>query len=249
MKKLVFFLLLFLMKISYGQTNYYNVGIDSLYNEAKIKMIQDSASKDLPTGYFLRTIIFHKMEKKDSIVNYVRFVVEKDNGLVRNHREFDFIQDSVFLFLNKKLPEFMMKDITGNSFSSSGFVGKPTMINFWGIYCSPCIAELPQLNRMKEKYGNKVNFIAVTEMECDSSFIYKFLEKHVFNYAILLDINNYKKNILKIKSIPLNLFIDKNGIIRDIQAGLPYEKDQETGKMVIKNSLKFEKIIDRLLEN
>ena len=49
-----------------------------------------------------------------------------------------------------------------NSFSSDQLIGKPTMINFWFTRCAPCIDEMPVLNKIKEKYKDDFNFIAIT---------------------------------------------------------------------------------------
>ena len=37
------------------------------------------------------------------------------------------------------------------------------MLNFWFIGCKPCVAEIPDLNKIKEKFKDKdVAFFAVT---------------------------------------------------------------------------------------
>ena len=38
---------------------------------------------------------------------------------------------------------------------------KITMINFWGTYCSPCIKELPELQKISKKYEGDAQVIGV----------------------------------------------------------------------------------------
>jgi len=234
-------------KVSFGQTNCYKLGNDSLLNEREAYFIIDSVVKTLPKGYTLKPIIYHRIEKKDSTINYVSLVANKtaDSKIVKDKIEFVFEQDSLFLVLDKKLPDFILNDLNGKSFSSAGLLGKPTMINFWAKYCTSCIAEIPQLNKLKEMYGDKFNFIAISESTCQDDEIRTFLNDNLFNFYQLVKGDDYKK-VLKINSLPCNIFVDKDGYIRDIQAGLPCERDLKTGGLIVKSNKVFVKILDKL---
>ncbi|WP_187774930.1 TlpA family protein disulfide reductase [Pedobacter sp. BS3] len=151
-----------------------------------------------------------------------------------------------FLLLGKKLPEFKLTDLRGDEFSSSQLIGKSALLNYWAIYCVPCVAEMPELNKLKEKYGDKMNFVAFTENTCKDDDLIKFLEKHPFNYYILQNAENYKKT-LKISAIPRNLFIDKEGYVRYIQGNFPYTAfDLEKGIKKYDDNNYFVKIIEEL---
>jgi cytochrome c biogenesis protein CcmG, thiol:disulfide interchange protein DsbE len=154
-------------------------------------------------------------------------------------------QDPVYFFLNKKLPHFILKDLNEKTFSSSELIGKPALINLWSIYCSPCILEFPYLDSLKNKYGDKMNFIAIGENS--ASEIKDLLKRKPFNFYILQEGDSYQKNTLKVGSLPKNIWVDKYGYIRMIQNGLPVQQDPTTGKYFIRNSTPFEEIIKNIL--
>jgi cytochrome c biogenesis protein CcmG/thiol:disulfide interchange protein DsbE len=103
----------------------------------------------------------------------------------------------------------------------------------------------PQLDKLKEKYGDKVNFIAISEDSREE--ILKLLKRKPFNFYQLTDGYNYKTQTLKISSIPKNIFLDKYGYVREIKEGLPFETDKASGKSTGSNLL-FEKIINKILK-
>jgi thiol-disulfide isomerase/thioredoxin len=47
------------------------------------------------------------------------------------------------------------------------FSGKPIVLSFWATWCPPCRAELPELQKLSEKFGNEVAVIAVTQETID----------------------------------------------------------------------------------
>ena len=46
------------------------------------------------------------------------------------------------------LPQFTVKDLVGRELQLTSLKGKPLLINLWATWCAPCVAELPQLDRI-----------------------------------------------------------------------------------------------------
>ena len=49
----------------------------------------------------------------------------------------------------------------GGVFNAQDQLGRVTVINFWGTWCGPCIAELPYFDEVAEDYGGRVTVVAV----------------------------------------------------------------------------------------
>ena len=80
------------------------------------------------------------------------------------------------------LPDFELKSIDGAIITADSLKGKLSIINFWFQTCAPCIAEMPGLNHLKEKYGTaSINYMAIsTDSEKD---VREFLTRKAFNFT------------------------------------------------------------------
>jgi thiol-disulfide isomerase/thioredoxin len=248
MKNTLFAILLLWGTTCFGQKQYYRFTDKPLMNERSLKYQFESIQANLPGTKILIPTIYHRIEKKDSIINYVSFKArEKTSKNEHSKFEFVFEQDSLYLLLNKKLPEFNLKDLNGKTFCSAELLGKPSLIVFWSIRCAPCILEIPQLDRLKTKYGEKVNFIAIGVNTFEE--VQHFIKQNPFSFYILSDGNQYKKDSLKSKEIMRDIFLDKNGYIVDIREGLPFMINSETMTLNSESTKLFESIIKKLIKN
>jgi peroxiredoxin len=115
-------------------------------------------------------------------------------------------------------PDFKVTSITGEQLSLSQLKGKVIVINFWFESCAPCIAELPALNKLADEYQHQeVVFIAFGK---DSELrIGKFLSEKKFNYKIVSGKYDLVNDYCVIAGWPMNMVIDKKGIVQYIKPG------------------------------
>jgi peroxiredoxin len=85
--------------------------------------------------------------------------------------------------IGNKIPEFKMTDIKGKKWSSKDLKDKIAVLNFWFVECPPCIAEMPSLNKLVEKYKSNDNVVFLSIADSDKAKIEKFLSKRDFNYT------------------------------------------------------------------
>ena len=145
----------------------------------------------------------------------------------------------------EKLPPLQLTDLDGNQISSEDFEGKYLHINFWSTSCKPCIEEFPELDQIKEKYGDEQVIYLAIAPEVESK-VRKVLAKHPVNYQVVANTEVLMKE-LGVDGYPKNLFIDKNGMIREATDGSHYTITTHEGepKLVPDNF----KIYDRIMES
>lgn len=248
MRYLIFITLILLTAEGYSQTNLYTFNSGSFFSENEVKTYLDAGKKAGSPTHVLLPVIYHKAISKDTVVNYVHFVeTERTSTTHSPSSGFIYKQDSLYLLLNQPLPYFKLRNMDGMEISSAELLGKPTLINFWAINCAPCIAEMPQLSRLKERYKDKMNFISITENSKKRDDLAKFLYSKDFNFQVLELGEAYKKE-LRIKAIPKNLFIDEKGILRYIQGNYPLRSKSEIVEIDDKDNY-FTKIINELIND
>jgi len=116
----------------------------------------------------------------------------------------------------KYLPELNFEDISGNKLTPMNTNGKILVINCWYTNCGPCVAEIPELNKLVKYFRADTSILFLALAFDDKTTLETFLKNKKFNYTIIPDKKNYLMNILKIPSYPTHIIVDKNGIIKKI---------------------------------
>ena len=87
-----------------------------------------------------------------------------------------------------------------------------------------------------------MNFISITYEKKED--VEKFLKKHPFEFRHLVNAKNFTDQ-LRIDAYPKNIFLDKNGILKHIKGGIPYES-RKGEKLKIGEGDEIIKIIENL---
>jgi thiol-disulfide isomerase/thioredoxin len=88
---------------------------------------------------------------------------------------------------SKALPPINLQDFDGKVVPSDQFKGNIMVLDFWATWCVPCIAEIPALNRLQEKYGPKgVKVLGVTLASGDAAEVKPFIGRHKMKYTVLM---------------------------------------------------------------
>ena len=95
--------------------------------------------------------------------------------------------------------------------------GVPTLVNVWGSWCGPCVAEVPELVAFTDKAAGKVAVVGV-DTEDDPADALTFAAQHGMHYPSLVDDD---KHVLRTVSSgpPVTLFMDATGHITYRQRG------------------------------
>jgi peroxiredoxin len=117
-------------------------------------------------------------------------------------------------------PAFSLRDINGNVVDSSHLLGKPTAINFFATWCSPCIDEIPGLVDVYNRYRDRGFELVGISLDTDTrENLPTFVKTHRIEYRILLGDLATARAYGGVSSIPTTVFIGKDGTIRNVHVG------------------------------
>ncbi len=111
------------------------------------------------------------------------------------------------------LPDLTFTSLDGGApVLLSGFRGKPVVLNFWATWCGPCVAELPDLDRLAAA-GTMV--LAASTDHAGAAVVKPFLVKHGITHArVVLDAGNDATHAAGVVGYPTTLIIDAQGRLR-----------------------------------
>lgn len=129
--------------------------------------------------------------------------------------------------------DFELKDQYGKTHKLSDYKGKVVFLNFWATWCPPCKMEMPDIQKLYEKYekqGEKSEVVVIsvaapnTQDEKDIDGIKAFLEENGYTYPVLMDDGGYTFGAYRISSLPTTFMIEKEGnVFGYVQGGLTQE--------------------------
>lgn len=123
--------------------------------------------------------------------------------------------------------DFTLKDQFGNTHTLADYKGKTIFLNFWATWCGPCRAELPDIQKLYEKYSEEteeevvVLGVAGPRMggEKTEEEIREFLEENELTYPVLMDTDWTLFQGYGISSFPTTFMIDRDGNVFGYVAG------------------------------
>ena len=133
-------------------------------------------------------------------------------------------------------PDFTVGDITGAQFNMQTTIdsNKGILIFFWSIFCEPCKAELPVIQKLSKAYKEKgIEFIGVSiDGSPMKDAISAFVKQEDFGFLALIDELNPDESFkvsdpYGVAGTPTVYIIDGQGVVRFAKVGRASEEELE----------------------
>lgn len=135
---------------------------------------------------------------------------------------------SAYPMVPNALAEAEIELLDGTKTKISDHRGKLLLVNLWGIWCGPCVAEMPQLSEFQQTYGDRgleVYGLNIGDQELNPESIEKitaFVKKLNVNYTIARTPGSTAKQfylISKQEVVPQTILVDREGHLRGVFTG------------------------------
>lgn len=122
-------------------------------------------------------------------------------------------------------PDFTLQTPRGETISLTDYVdrtgggGRPVVLNYWASWCGPCRVETPELQNASIRFGNQVAILGINQGE-SAQTVTEFGVSFGLTYPLLVDEDNEVNRLYGINGLPTSVFIDRNGVVREVFVGI-----------------------------
>jgi len=119
---------------------------------------------------------------------------------------------------NTTMPDFEIKTLTNKTITNKDLTNKIVIINFWATSCTTCIAEMPKLAEIYEKYHSKgLELIAVAMPYDAPMYVKNFAQTRKLPFDVALDLDGkITKSFGDITLTPTTFVFAKNKRIQKV---------------------------------
>lgn len=128
--------------------------------------------------------------------------------------------------------DFSLLDQYGNSHSLSQYRGKSVVLIFWATWCSDCMEELPDIEKLYAEYQNSQEGPVILgvntlnrEPETDIAGVADFMRKNSYTFPTLMDEDGKVFEAYNIRTYPTTYIISSEGEIIDCIKEVIYFED------------------------
>jgi cytochrome c biogenesis protein CcmG/thiol:disulfide interchange protein DsbE len=120
--------------------------------------------------------------------------------------------------VNATAPNFTEPTAAGSSLSLASLRGKAVYLNFFASWCPPCNEEASDINALQREHGAQgLQVVGVDVLE-NRAKAASFVSKHGLTYPAVVD-DGTLRDAYDVNGLPVHVFIDRQGIVRNIIVG------------------------------
>ena len=123
------------------------------------------------------------------------------------------------LTLMAAAPDFTLHTVAGPNLRLREQRGQVVLINFWATWCGPCQQEMPQLNKLYEKYHSAGFVLLGVNVDDDVRHASDVAGRLGLKFPVLLDTDKATSHLYELVTMPSTVLIDRDGKVRYIHKG------------------------------
>ena len=145
----------------------------------------------------------------------------------------EFRPSRVTLTVGSPAPDFTFTDMDGRSRKLSDYRGKVVLLDFWGAWCLPCVAEAPKLVAAYEKYRDRgFDIIGIDTIDTREKAL-EFMKTHKLTWVQTMEPDKGPIQVLyRISGFPSYFLIGADGLIKVGATGSSLDLERELRALI-----------------
>jgi thiol-disulfide isomerase/thioredoxin len=109
-------------------------------------------------------------------------------------------------------PTTAFEDPDGEPATLAGFRGRPLLVNLWATWCAPCVVEMPTLDALAAREGERLHVLTVSQDLDGRDKVEAFFSKQGYrSLQTWLDPQMALMGALKVDTLPTTILYDAQG--------------------------------------
>lgn len=128
---------------------------------------------------------------------------------------------------NEKITSYL--DLDGNEVKISDYKGKRVLVNYWATWCTPCLKEMPSMEKAREALKNE-NYVFLFATTDDLDKIKNFQQNNSYNFNFLQYQGTLDK--LNIYALPATFIYNSKGdMAKRIDGATEWDAEEILGQL------------------
>jgi peroxiredoxin len=132
----------------------------------------------------------------------------------------------------KAAPDFTLRSVGGTNQRLKEQRGQVVMLNFWATWCGPCRQEMPQLNRIYQKFSPAGFTLFGVNIDEDAGVAAGMSSRLGLQFPVLLDTDKRVSRMYDLSTMPSTVLIDRDGRVRYVHLGYKEGYEQTYEKQI-----------------
>jgi thiol-disulfide isomerase/thioredoxin len=109
-------------------------------------------------------------------------------------------------------PTISLIDSSGHSVELADLKGKLVVVNLWATWCEPCLREMPSLERLQSRLGERIAVLAVSEDRGGNKTVEPFIAKlGLKSVKVYVDAKSEVGRAFGARGLPSSFLIGRDG--------------------------------------
>jgi peroxiredoxin len=117
-------------------------------------------------------------------------------------------------------PDFRLLALDGQPVELGALRGHPVWLTFWATWCPPCRTEAPDIQAAFETYRDQGLVVVAVDVGEGPGTVRDYVNRIGLTFTVAGDPGTEVAAAYRVSGLPTHIFIDADGIVRDIRLGI-----------------------------